>query len=79
MNPRRPAFRCAVVVGKKVSKSAPVRNRIRRRLFEIVRLHAAEVPAGADMAFFIYDAEVATMDAKELEATVVGLLQDISK
>lgn len=29
-------FRCAVVVGKKVSKKAPVRNSIRRRIYALV-------------------------------------------
>jgi ribonuclease P protein component len=35
-DPRKP-YRVAVVVSRKVHKSAVVRNRIRRRIFEIVR------------------------------------------
>lgn len=78
INPRRQGFRCAVVVGKKVSKSAPVRNRIRRRIYEIVRVYASDIPVGADMAFFIYDEDLATMPAGELEAVIIGLITDIS-
>jgi ribonuclease P protein component len=37
VNPRRKKYRVAVVVSKKVSKSAVRRNRIRRRLYEAVR------------------------------------------
>ena len=77
INLRRQGFRCAVVVGKKVSKISPVRNRIRRRIYEVVRLHAQDVPSGADMAFFVYDASVADMPAAELEATIVGLLREV--
>jgi ribonuclease P protein component len=31
------SFKCAVVIGKKVAKKAHDRNRIRRRLYEIIR------------------------------------------
>jgi ribonuclease P protein component len=33
-NPRRKSYRLAVVVSRKVNKSAVARNRIRRRLYE---------------------------------------------
>lgn len=78
-NPRRSQPRVAVVVGKKVSKSAPMRNRIRRRIYEVVRLHIDEVPSGTDMAFFVYDDAVAAMSPSELAATITGLLEDIGK
>ncbi|HSX27983.1 MAG TPA: ribonuclease P protein component [Candidatus Saccharimonadales bacterium] len=76
LNSRRPTSRCAVVVGRKVSKSSPVRNRIRRRIYEIVRVHWTELQSGYDMAFFVYDDSVATLEHAELEALVVGLLKD---
>ncbi len=37
LNPKRSEYRMAVVVSRKVNKSAVARNRIRRRLYEIVR------------------------------------------
>lgn len=37
INPRRSKYRVAVVVSKKVHKSAVARNRMRRRLYEAVR------------------------------------------
>lgn len=73
-NDRRSEFRAAVVVSKKVHKSAVVRNRIRRRVYEQLRLHVP--PATAyDLAVMVYDEGVATMPAEALEARVVGLLR----
>lgn len=36
-NPRRRTYRAAVVISRKVHKSAFARNRMRRRLYEIIR------------------------------------------
>ena len=77
--PHRTASRCAVVVGRKVSKSAPVRNRIRRRIYELVRLNWDKVSPGMDMAFFVYDSSVAEMPPEELAAIIEGLLDDASQ
>ena len=70
------AYRAAVVVSKKVHKSAVVRNRIRRRLFELLR---STVPsdAGFELVVVVQNSAVATMAAPELEAEVVGLLKKV--
>lgn len=73
-NPRQSESRVAVVVGRKVSKIAPRRNRIRRRLFETMRIHWSEVTPGYDMAFIVYDAHLAEMPYDELERQVLQLL-----
>lgn len=72
--PDRP-YRAAVVISRKVSKSAPLRNRIRRRIYEIVRNHQAELRPGADLVISGFDARLATMDHTELEAHVLSLLR----
>jgi ribonuclease P protein component len=36
-NPKRRSYRLAVVVSRKVNKSAVARNRMRRRLYELAR------------------------------------------
>lgn len=73
-NNKRSEFRAAVVVSKKVHKSAVVRNRIRRRVYELLRLHVP--PAAAyDLAVMVYDESVATMPAEALEVRIVGLLR----
>ncbi len=72
-NTKRTSYRAAVVVSKKVHKSAVVRNRIRRRVYEIIRTHVGPT-APVDFAFMIYDESVATMPAEQLRQLIVGLL-----
>lgn len=73
-NPKRHNYRLAVVVSKKTAKSAVVRNRIRRRLFEQFR---QRVPANQnyDMVVTVYSDRLATMPAEELDR-IVGKLLD---
>ncbi len=75
LNQRRTTFRCAVVVSKRVHKSAVVRNRIRRRVYELVRLQAASITQPYDLVITIFSAAAATMPAEELEALVTDLLK----
>ena len=65
-NPRRQHFRQAVVVSRKVSKSAVVRNRIRRRLYEVVRLISNRFDGVYDMVLLVYDATLADLPAVKL-------------
>lgn len=68
-------YRVAVVVSRKVSKSAVVRNRIRRRVYEVVRRQEKTLPAGFDLVFTAFGEELASLGADQLEAMVVRLLQ----
>lgn len=78
LNPRRAAsgagYRAAVVVSRKVHKSAVVRNRIRRRVYEILRRHESQITRPFDIVVTIFSEEVASLDAQILEATVVDVL-----
>jgi ribonuclease P protein component len=73
----RPDYRLAVVVSKKVSKSAVVRNRIRRRIYEIIRLSRAEnaEPWRADLIISVFDERVATMPPADLQSAISKLFQ----
>ncbi len=66
-------YRVAVVVSRKVSKSAVVRNRIRRRVYEIVR-QADNVPPSSDLIFTIFSEQVAELEAAKLQNMVAELL-----
>lgn len=72
--PDRP-YRVAVVVSRKVSKSAVVRNRIRRRIYEIVRHRETDISPGTDLVFTVFDEKLAEMAVAELQTTIGGLLQ----
>src|SRR5487761_1469357 len=75
-NPNKP-YRIAVVVSKKVHKSAVVRNRIRRRIYEIVRKQNS-VPGSTDIILTVYSDQVADMPHKELETIIHDLLSKIT-
>ncbi len=61
------SYKLAVVVSKKVSKRAVVRNRIRRRLFESVRQSHQVIPPGVEVIITVYDESVANMPQAELD------------
>jgi ribonuclease P protein component len=69
-NPHRKQSRFAVVVSKKVLKSAAGRNRIRRRVYEIVRRELPHFRSVNDVTIIVFSAELATMPADELTTTL---------
>ena len=74
-NSRRKTYRLAIVVSRKVSKSAVVRNRIRRRLYESVRILSTNFIAPYDLVLLVYDEKIATMPADQLRVDVEKLCQ----
>ena len=77
--PRKPGagYRAAVVVSKKVHKSAVVRNRIRRRMFELVRLNQTSL-GDVDMVLTVFNDQVASLPAAQLQEQVTTLLAKIN-
>jgi ribonuclease P protein component len=73
-NPNRREPRIAVVVSKKIYKSAVKRNRIRRRLYEIIRLEMRPNQPVLDLALIVHSPEVLTLPSGELQRIVRGLL-----
>lgn len=73
-NTRRQDSRLAIVVSKKVTKKAPVRNRIRRRLYEAVRQRWPMILPGYDIVITVFDERVATIDTNQLQQYVDELL-----
>jgi ribonuclease P protein component len=72
----RPAgkpYRVAVVVSRKVHKSAVVRNRIRRRVYEFVRQSSA-VPPATDLIFTVFSDQVAELETEQLSSLMSELL-----
>ena len=74
VNRRRRMSRIAVVVSKKVHKSAVGRNRIRRRIYEILRQHITHFTGVYDVALIITSSEVLTTPHDELVLVVINLL-----
>ncbi len=68
--------RVAVVVSKKVLKSAVGRNRIRRRIYEAIRVNFEDVPKERDYIFVVYSKEFLTMPFGEIEKTLGELVAE---
>lgn len=87
-NPRQTNHRIAVVVGKKVSKSAVIRNRIRRRLYAAIQAEMAETSAEAsrggegaayDLVFTVTSIALAVETEKNINNIIKNFLQVIVK
>ena len=74
-NRRRTEPRVAVVVSKKVMKSAVRRNRIRRRLYEAIRDELPALRQQTDIVFIVTSPELMTIAPLELIASVQGTLR----
>lgn len=67
--------RFAVVISKKVIKSAVGRNRVRRRVYEAIRLNLTEIPESYDYIFIVFSKDLKTMEFTELEKLVLKLTE----
>lgn len=70
--------RFAVVVSKKVNKTAVGRNRIRRRVYEALRVNFEHIPMQKDYIFTVFTKEILTMPFPELEKLLGDLVADSS-
>ena len=69
--------RFAVVISKKVLKSAVGRNRVRRRVYEAIRYLLPKFDKPYDCIFVIYSDEFLTMPFSQIYDTVSSLLDEI--
>ncbi len=69
-NPHREYCRFAVVVSKKVHKSAVGRNRIRRRAYEIIRKELPHLHNVSDVVLMVFSSELLTLPSDEVEDMV---------
>lgn len=77
LRPANRPYRVAVVVSRKVHKSAVLRNRVRRRLYEAVRLQASLVPANYDLIFTVHSDQLVALEPQQLQAAVTDLLKKV--
>ena len=72
-NPYRKNSSFAVVISKKVLKSAVRRNRVRRRIYEIIRRELPNLKNSQDIAVIVFSAEVLAMPHAELQTAIKNL------
>jgi ribonuclease P protein component len=75
INDRQKNHRAAVVVSRKVNKSAVRRNRIRRRLYEAIRSNETQIIKPYDLVFTVYGDEINNLTPLELNKLVHDQLQ----
>lgn len=68
-------LRFGVVVSKKILKSAVGRNRIRRRVYEAIRLNLPK-DVSMDYLFVIYSKDIKDMLFHELEELICSLIKE---
>ncbi|MBR3320158.1 ribonuclease P protein component [Candidatus Saccharibacteria bacterium] len=68
--------RFAVVVSKKVLKTAVGRNRIRRRIYEAIRLDLDKFKKPRDYIFVIYNRSIENLPFNELQKTLRSLIEE---
>ncbi len=75
-NPKQGSYRLAVVISKKVNKSAVARNRIRRRLYEAVRQLEADIVRPYDIILSVFHGSVIDEPTELLARQVKKQLTD---
>jgi len=75
LNPRRKTYRAAVVVSRKVSKSAVTRNRIRRRIFAALDPVTKQITQPYDLVWSVYSDQLVDMPLTTLRQLVQRQLQ----
>jgi len=73
--------RFSVVVSKKVEKSAVGRNRIRRRIYEAIRLYkkSHSFDAKRDYIFIVYSKDLMDCPFTEVERMIADLIRQSAK
>lgn len=70
-----PTARVSVIISKKVYKSAVKRNRIRRRIYNIVRHEISNLSTPRDITITVFSPETLIIDHTSLQLEVKTLLQ----
>jgi ribonuclease P protein component len=76
MKTKRDDYRLAIVVSKKVAPKAVTRNRIRRRLFELMRTQKRLQGLGIDVIIYAKTDTISKMNSKTLEQEVLTVTKN---
>jgi ribonuclease P protein component len=75
LNSRRSSYRAAIIVSRKVQKSATARNLIRRRLYEIIRSYEADINGPYDLIVTVFSEQIADWPDVQLRGQITELLE----
>lgn len=74
-NKFRTHSRVAVVVSRKIHKRAVIRNRIRRRVYEVIRHELPKMPLVHDIVVIVTSSEVWSAESEEVKAILSEQLE----
>lgn len=74
-NDKRIHTRIAIVVSKKIYKSAVKRNRIRRRIYGVLGTEFTRIQKPYDIVITVFNPELLTMPYEDLRKEVLSLLE----
>lgn len=74
-NANRLHSRFAVVISKKIHKQSVYRNRVRRRIFEIVRNEFPSIDGSYDVTITVFSPEVLTLPHDKLREEIIQLFE----
>ncbi len=70
--------RFAVVVSKKVSKKAVIRNKIRRKIYEIIRTNLNIIKENQNLIITVFKEDVLNIEHKKLNKKITNLIKKIN-
>lgn len=76
LNEKRRGYRVAVIVSRKVNKSAVARNRMRRRLYEIVREFEDRINQPFDIAITVFQSSMLESTHSQLKSQLAKQLKE---
>lgn len=75
-NKNQDSSRFAIVVSKKVHKSAVGRNQIRRRFYEVIRQQLPHIKAGVDIVVIVVSGEALSLSTREISENLEQLFHE---
>ena len=76
LNPRRQEYRAAVIISRKIHKSAVSRNRLRRRLYEALREMDKDIIKPYDIILTVFSDKLIDESSKSLKGLVKKQLRE---
>lgn len=77
-NEHRKNSRYSVVISKKVLKSAVGRNKVRRRIYEVIRKEDERINGVYDVVILVFSSEVISLPSDELTKLIRELFESAS-
>lgn len=76
LNTKRQTYRAAVIISRKIHKSAVIRNRLRRRIYEVIRELDKDIIRPYDIVLTIFSDKLVDEEPKDLARIIKKQLSE---